>query len=90
MNDAYSAREERDALENDLKPILAEHLTTLCNSGATATDEAALKQMVTMYQSEGDYSALEIAAYIVGMQGGTLDVTELIAEVTAAIEASIA
>lgn len=83
--DASIVEEDRTVFTDDQREILKNHLEQLRESAATHSDADNLRGLIRMI-ARGDYTEMEVAAYVVGMQKGFFDLDYLIQQVTAQLE----
>jgi len=69
--------DDRDGISEEQRQIMAAHLDLLHTAGKTASHTDALREVVRM-TNHGDYTPLEIAAYVQGMLGQRHDGDELV------------
>lgn len=89
-HNAETEESDRAEIEEERLDVLYIHLSNLHRDGKAASKKDALKKLVELVYSSGQNnppSEIEIAAYALGMQGRTLDMQELIEDVTTAIQA---
>lgn len=81
MREAYYEPADRKNLEPDELAVITAHLQGLTDSGRADSMHEGIKELVRMIESDGDYSTLEIAAYVLGQQGRKLDAETFIKEI---------